>query len=39
MGVVLLAEWTTLCTAPGTGWLLLTCIAMTVALGTMAAAA
>ncbi len=33
------AEWTKLRTAPGTGWLLLACIALTVALSTMAAAA
>jgi len=33
------AEWTKLRTAPGTGWLLLACIALTVVLSTMAEAA
>ncbi len=33
------AEWTKLRTAPGTGWLLLACIALTVVLSTMADAA
>jgi len=33
------AEWTKLCTLPGTGWLLLGCIAVTLALSITAAAA
>lgn len=35
----LCAEWTKVRTTPGTGWLVLGCITMTVALGATAAAA